>query len=280
MSRKRDLSRRDLMERTTWALGAMLAAPWLGRSADASIARAEASGAAPAAPITGSLQVAMVPYAGFTLLDLVGPLNALALHGTVHVVAATLDPVPSDAGVAMMPTTTFERCPQELDVLFVPGGFGTAGAMEDARILSFLRDRAPRARYVTSVCSGALVLAAAGLLQGYRATTHWATYDALRLFDVDVRSDRVVIDRNRMTGGGVTAGIDFGLTLLSILRDEPTAKMTQLLMEYAPEPPFDAGRPELAGPEITALASAALAPLNAGIEKAARAAVARIKAGG
>ena len=274
---KRSLSRRALMERATWTLGALAAAPWLGSRARPAVAHAaDGSSALPPGGSAAPFQFGLVLFPGLTLLDLVGPMSALSGHGTLHIVAPTLDPVRSDSQVALVPTATYASCPRELDVLFVPGGFGTAEAMEDARLLDFLVDRAPRSRYVTSVCTGALILAAAGLLHGYRATTHWATYDYLRMFDVDVRTDRVVIDRNRMTGGGVTAGIDFGLTLLSQLRDEPTAKMKQLMLEYNPEPPFDAGRPELAGPEITGRVNALLAPSNETMFKASRAAVSRL----
>ncbi len=122
-------------------------------------------------------------------------------------------------------------------------GFGTAEAMEDVDALRFLAARAPRAKYVTSVCSGSLILAAAGLLQGYKATTHWSSYDVLAALGVEVAEGRVVVDRNRITGGGVTAGIDFGLVLLAALRGDDVAKMTQLALEYDPAPPFNAGAP-------------------------------------
>ena len=135
--------------------------------------------------------------------------------------------------------------------------------------LRFLNDRAPHARYVTSVCTGSLILAAAGLLNGYRAATHWAARDILALFDVEVVTDRVVIDRNRMTGGGVTTGIDFGLTLLSILRDENIAQLTQLQLEHAPQPPYTTGTPETAGPELVASVQSVLEKVNAQITQAA-----------
>jgi cyclohexyl-isocyanide hydratase len=181
------------------------------------------------------------------------------MHGQTHLAWKTLDPVPSDSGPAIVPTTTFAECPMDLDVLFVPGGLGTAAVMDDADVLRFLAERAPRAKYVTSVCSGSLILAAAGLLDGYRATTHWAAYDALAAFGVDVSDERVVIDRNRLTGGGVTAGIDFGLTLLAQLRGDAVAQMTQLAMEYDPAPPFDAGSPKRAAPELVELTRNAIA---------------------
>ena len=120
-------------------------------------------------------------------------------------------------------------------------------------VLRFLAERGKTARFVTSVCTGALVLGAAGLLEGYKATTHWATYEALAALGATVEHRRVVTDRNRVTGGGVTAGIDFGLTLLAELRGEVVAKTTQLVLEYDPAPPFDAGTPAAAGPELTAM---------------------------
>ncbi len=157
-------------------------------------------------------------------------------------------------------------------MLFVPGGRGTVAAMEDEELLAFLRNQAETARYITSVCSGSLVLGAAGLLNGYRATTHWATHDVLDLFDgVSPEKARVVIDRNRVSGGGVTAGIDFGLELLTVLRGESAAKLNQLLMEYDPKPPFEAGSPEGAGEQLTKLAK----ELMSGFRDAAAAAARR-----
>jgi cyclohexyl-isocyanide hydratase len=209
------------------------------------------------------LQIAMVVYQRLTLLDLVGPQTALGMHGITHLVAARLDPVVSDTGITLLPTTTYEQCPTELDVLFVPGGEGTAEAMEDAALLAFLRDRAETARYVTSVCSGSLILAAAGVLQGYRATTHWTSLDVLNAFGVIAERGRVIKDRNRLTGGGVTAGIDFGLTLLAELRGEPAARMAQLAMEYDPQPPFNAGSPASAGAEAVNLVRQFVGPVHA-----------------
>ena len=205
----------------------------------------------------------MLLYPGLTLLDLIGPQTTLSMHGQTHLIAKTLDAVVSDSGIAILPTTTYDGCPRDLDVLFVPGGMGTADVMEDTATLRFLEERARTARYVTSVCSGSLILAAAGLLRGYRATTHWSSLDVLTMFGVDVDARRVVVDRNRITGGGVTAGIDFGLTLLSILRGELAARMTQLAMEYDPKPPFDAGSPETATPDVVALARGFIEPVHA-----------------
>jgi len=212
--------------------------------------------------VPAPLQIGMVIYPRLTLLDLIGPQTALGMHGITHLVAERLEPVVSDSGIALIPTTTYEECPRDLDVLFVPGGEGTADAMEDATLLAFLRNRAETARYVTSVCSGSLILAAAGVLQGYRATTHWTSLDVLTAFGVTADASRVVSDRNRITGGGVTAGIDFGLTLLAHLRGEPAARMTQLAMEYDPQPPFDAGSPALAGEQVVTLVKQFVAPIH------------------
>ena len=155
-----------------------------------------------------------------------------------------------------------------MDVLFVPGGYGTAEAIEDDATMQFLARVGAQARYITSVCSGSVLLAAAGLLEGYRATTHWACYDALAAFGVEVvRGERVVTDRNRVSGGGVTAGIDFGLTLLAQLRGEPLARMSQLMMEYEPAPPFDAGSPQRAGAEAVEVVQNLVQDLDARIKR-------------
>ena len=213
-------------------------------------------------PDTEPLKIGMVLYPGFTLLDLAGPQAALGMNGRTLLLWKTLEPVATDSGVALCPTTTFDDCPEDLDVLFVPGGFGTNGAMMDADIIGFLSRVGPRSRYVTSVCSGSLVLGMAGLLDGYRAATHWACYPALDAVGASSTHERVVADRNRYTGGGVTSGIDFGLTLLAELRGEQVAKVTQLAMEYDPKPPFDTGTPETAGPELTAIALALMGDMN------------------
>ncbi len=206
--------------------------------------------------------VGMLLYPGFTLLDLAGPQSALGLHGRTLLLSKGRGAVPTDSGVGVNPTTAFADCPGDLDVLFVPGGFGTNDAMKDSETIAFLARAGAEARYVTSVCSGSLLLGMAGLLDGYKAATHWACYEALAATGAEPVRERVVVDRNRITGGGVTAGIDFGLRLLAKLRDEQTAKMTQLAMEYDPEPPFDTGTPERAGPELTAMALAMMGNLN------------------
>jgi cyclohexyl-isocyanide hydratase len=156
--------------------------------------------------------------------------------------------VPTDSGFPLHPTTTFADL-TTADILCVPGGFGTVDAMQDGATLDWVRRVGEGADWVTSVCTGALVLGAAGLLKGYRATTHWASHEQLAFFGATPVKERVVVDRNRVTGGGVTSGIDFGLRLISEIRGEAHAKFVQLSVEYDPQPPFDSGDPAKADPE-------------------------------
>ena len=201
----------------------------------------------------GGEQIAMLIYDGMTLLDLAGPHCMFgSLKGArIHLVAKSLTPITTDDGMTIVPDATFETCPRDVTVLFTPGGTdGTLAAAVDPQTLAFMADRGSRARYVTSVCSGSLVLGAAGLLKGYKATSHWSCRDALRRFGAIPTEGRVVRDRNRFTGGGVTAGLDFGLTMVAELRDRTYAECTQLSNEYDPEPPFDAGSPRSASPAV------------------------------
>lgn len=202
------------------------------------------------------LHTGILLFPGMTLLDMAGPQAILGMHGPTHLIWKSLDPVLTDSGVTLLPTVTFADVPAHLDVLLVPGGFGMIEVMKDEAILAFLADRGRTARYVTSVCGGSVILGMAGLLDGYRAATHWAAYDILEALGVEAGRERVVSDRNRFSGGGVTAGIDFGLTLLAELRGEQTAKITQLMMEYDPKPPFDTGHPDKAGRDLVAAALA------------------------
>ena len=211
-----------------------------------------------APPTPPRFTVAMLAYPGITLLDLVGPQAAWGFHADTYIVWATLDPVLADTGVSIVPTHTFETCPRGVDILFVPGGFGTWAAMGNEAALQFLREQAQDAGYVTSVCTGSLILAAAGLIAGRRATTHWSAFPFLSELGVEGVHARVVTDGNLITGGGVTAGIDFGLTVLAELRGEAVAKATQLMLEYDPEPPFNAGSPARAGEEVTGQVNALL----------------------
>jgi len=197
------------------------------------------------------MTILMVIFPNLTQLDLTGPYEVFGrLPDTkVLLIAESLQPVTSDNGLLLAPDATFETAPQA-DVLFVPGGRGIFEAMQSKKLISFLKNQAVNANYVTSVCTGSLILAAAGLLDGYKATTHWLSLNLLKLFNVYVVEERVVIDRNRITGGGVTAGIDLGLYVASKLFNEDVAKEVQLLMEYSPAPPFNAGSPKTADEKI------------------------------
>jgi transcriptional regulator GlxA family with amidase domain len=220
------------------------------------------------------MRIAMLLYPGMTALDVVGPHDLLAglAPGSLHLVARTPGPVPSDTGIGLLATTSFAACPADLDVLFVPGGDGTPAQMRDAATLAFLRDRAGRARWVTGVCTGSLILGAAGLLDGYRATSHWCVRDTvLPLLGAVPVDERVVFDRNRITAAGISAGLDFALALAARLRGDDYARTAQLVAEYAPQPPFAAGSPAKAGPAITRGALAILGDLVAEARAAATA---------
>jgi len=207
------------------------------------------------------LQIGILLFPKVTQLDFTGPLQVFSsLPGTkVHLIWKRIEPVASDSVMMLTPTTTFADCPQ-LDVICVPGGFGTDDMVNDEEMLAFLRRQAEGARYVTSVCTGSLVLGAAGLLRGYRAATHWTAIDYLPAFGAIPARTRVCIDRNRVTGGGVTAGIDFALTLVSMLVDQRTAEAIQLRLEYNPAPPFNSGSPDTAPPEVMELINQRIAP--------------------
>lgn len=207
----------------------------------------------------GKEQIAFLIYPDFTALDMIGPHYMLTnlMGAKTHIVAKTKDPVKSDTGLVFVPSASFEDCPADLDILCVPGGtLGTLAAIRDEATIRFLKDRGSRAKFVTSVCTGSLVLAAAGLLDGYKATSHWLTKALLSKFGAIPTEGRVVRDRNRITGGGVTAGIDFGLGLVGELRDRHYAEAVQLLAEYDPQPPFNAGSPEKAPPEVKSMMDA------------------------
>lgn len=196
--------------------------------------------------------IGLVFYPGMTSLDMIGPQQVFStLPGVeLHRIWKTLDPIKCDDGLVILPDTTFANCPT-LDVICVGGGLEQPAVVDDPEVLEFFRKQGSTAKFITSVCGGSEFLAKAGLLNGYRAATHWGMRQQLMTYPgVEVGTERVVVDRNRITGGGVTAGIDFGLTIASILYDEETAKIVQLLLEYDPAPPFDTGSPEKAGPEL------------------------------
>lgn len=245
--------------RREWALlaAAGSASALLGGTATAVAQPAPAGGRPP--------RIAMLVHPDMIMLDLAAPLTVFSLlQAEIHLVWRDRQPVATDIGIPVTPTATLDDCPADLDVLFVPGGLkGTVALMDDGRVLGFLSDRGARAGYVTSVCTGSLLLGAAGLLKGYGATSHWYVRDFLATMGATVGTDRVVTDRNRITGGGATAGLDFGLTLAAVLKDEATARRIQLVLEYDPQPPFESGSPERAGTPLVADVLGRRAPLIA-----------------
>ena len=250
-------NRRSFLQGLTYTTASLAAAPLFGQD------NSEVQQSQPATTLVeGSLEqagtslrkprIAMLVHPKMVMQDLVGPMTVFNIMGAeIYLAWKNLDPVSTDLGISVTPTTKLEDVPFDLDVLFVPGGLsGSIDLMQDQEVLDFLADRGKTAAYVTSVCTGSLLLGAAGLLNGYKATSHWYTRDHLALMGATPVNDRVVQDRNRITGGGVTAGIDFGLMLAAILHSEEDAKRYQLLIEYAPAPPFNAGTPETA-PRVT-----------------------------
>ncbi|MBB4367882.1 cyclohexyl-isocyanide hydratase [Bradyrhizobium sp. cir1] len=214
--------------------------------------------------MSAPLQIGLLVFPRVTQLDFTGPLQVFAAvpGAKLHLIWKRLEPVPSDSALIVTPTTTFADCPQ-LDVICVPGGRGTDDLLNDEEVLDFLRRQAEGAKYVTSVCTGSLALGAAGLLKGYRAATHWSAMEMLAQFGATPTRTRVCIDRNRVTGGGVTAGIDFALTLVSILVNRTAAEAIQLGIEYNPAPPFNSGSPDTAPAEVLAAVKQRIAPLQA-----------------
>lgn len=207
--------------------------------------------------------IGMLIFPRLTQLDMTGPYEVLArLPNTkIHLIAHTLDPVTTDRGMQIVPTVTYADCPP-LDIVMVPGGPGQQDLMEDEIVLGFLRRQAAAATYITSVCTGSLVLGAAGLLKGRRATCHWAAIDNLSLLGAIPVRERVVVDGNIVTGAGVASGIDFALRLAALLEGERTAREIQLQIEYDPDPPFNSGSPSTASADTVAALKARLAELG------------------
>ena len=208
-----------------------------------------------------SFAIGFLIFPDLQQLDFTAPYEAFASmspKADIHLVWKTLDPVRSVTHLGFTPTTTLDRCPQ-LDLICVPGGVGVNALMQDPAVLTFLRRQAEGARFVTSVCTGAMVLAAAGLLEGRRATTHWLAHDLLGSLGAIPTAGRVVRDGKFITAGGVTAGLDFGLAVIADLHGPEAAEAVQLYLEYAPEPPFDSGTPMTAAPELVAAVRAASA---------------------
>jgi cyclohexyl-isocyanide hydratase len=221
-----------------------------------------------------SLSVGLVMFPNITQLDLTAPYEVFNRmpDTTVSLLAASAAPVRTEWGLALTPDATLRDAPR-IDVLCVPGGWGVNAALQDRELISFLSERGAEARYVTSVCSGALLLGAAGLLNGYRATTHWMSGDLLAFFGATLVHERVVVDRNRITGGGVTAGIDLALVIASNLFGAEVAQRIQLAIEYDPAPPFASGSPRTAPPavrdDVLRASAAALSERRAIVERVA-----------
>ncbi|MEQ1754991.1 MAG: DJ-1/PfpI family protein [Micropepsaceae bacterium] len=222
----------------------------------------------------GDEQIAMLLYPKFTALDLVAPhyFFACMMGAKVHLVTKSRDlaPVPSDLGLAITPTVSMTDCPANLTAIFAPGGTeGTVGAMMDAETMDFVADRGSRAHLITSVCTGSLILGQAGLLKGKRATSHWAARDSLKLFGATPVNKRIVTDGNVITGAGVSAGLDFALAVVALLRGAGYAEALRLQAEYAPEPPVPGGTLETTSPPLAKLMSDMLLPFTGMVAKAA-----------
>lgn len=222
--------------------------------------------------------IGLLLFPSLTQLDLTGPWEVFVRMPGVnnYLVWKDRQPVMSDRGLAIVPTTTFADCPP-LDLICIPGGPGQIALMDDDETLDFVRRMAEKAQWVTSVCTGSLVLGAAGLLQGYRATSHWGSLDQLSLFGATPVQERVVRDRNRITGAGVTSGIDFALTVAEELLGRDAAENIQLQMEYDPAPPFHSGSPRSASAQRLAEAQQQIAEFIARRRVASEKASARLK---
>jgi len=228
--------------------------------------------------LTYDTRIGLLLFPKLTQLDFTAPFELLSKvpDARVYAVARQRGAVSSDCGLALVADTDFDGCP-DLDVLFVPGGPGVNDVLQDAPTMAFVRRQGQGAGLVTSVCTGSLVLAAAGLLDGYRAGCHWASRELLACFGVQADAARVVVDRNRITGGGVTAGLDFGLSVIAALRGEDLARRLQLMLEYDPKPPFDSGSPATAAPALVQGMRAAMAPMLAQRREACEAAARRLR---
>ncbi len=223
-------------------------------------------------------RIGFLLFPNITQLDLTGPYEVLAAlpNADVRLIWKTLDPVIAMRGLRIVPDTRMAECPA-LDLVCVPGGPGMNPLLADQDVLAFLRATADTARYVTSVCTGALVLGAAGLLKGKRATTHWNSLPLLAEFGAIPVAERVVVDGKFITGGGVTAGIDFGLRVAAEVAGDDVAKAIQLGIEYDPAPPFSAGSPRTAAPALVEAIRRAAAPMQTERERLVREAAARLR---
>ncbi|MEE9453904.1 MAG: DJ-1/PfpI family protein [Paracoccaceae bacterium] len=219
------------------------------------------------------MKIGLLLFPNLTQLDLTGPLEVFSRipQADVSLIWKTLDPVACDTGFSLLPTLRFEDC-TDLDIICVPSGPGQIELMSDNETLDFLRRVSRDCKLITSVCTGSLVLAAAGLLSGYKATSHWSSIDQLSLFGVEPIHNRVVRDRDRITGAGVTSGIDFALTVVAELLGAPLAKEILLQIEYDPEPPFSGGSPKSADPEVLQTITKKISPFITRRRKASEAA--------
>ncbi len=225
-----------------------------------------------------ALEIGLIFYPGMTQLDVTGPFEVFArLPGArVHLLWKRIEPITSDVGLTLMPTMTFDDCPR-LDVLCVGGGPGQMVLMDDLEVMAFVAKAGATARYVTSVCAGCFILAGAGLLEGYRSACHWLSRDQLTVMGAIPVSERIVVDRNRISGGGVTAGIDFAFHVAAELCGEEVAKRLQLFLEYDPKPPFDLTEANAPAALLSELRAAA-APMLAERLRASERAIARLRA--
>ncbi|GJI86877.1 DJ-1/PfpI family protein [Duganella hordei] len=222
------------------------------------------------------MRILAILFPRFTAIDLIGPTQTWMFMPNVQIqmAAAHPGPVPTDIGLTINATHDFSTCFQEPDVLLVPGGArGLFEALKDDSLIEHIARIGAKADWVTSVCNGSLLLGAAGLLRGYKAGCYWYSRDYLRHFGAEPVNERVVIDRNRATGGGMTAGMDFGLSMVGHWAGESVGQVAELVMEYAPQPPFGVGRPELAPPNVLTMANQILAdemPNSIALETARR----------
>ena len=260
------MQRRDF---NSLVLSSMLIAEVLSRKALAQPSNSTSTTPAATQPGDMPLHVLAFVHNDIVMMDLIAPMTVFNLMGArIDFVAATEAPVRTDLGMPVVPTFSIQNAPISCDILFVPGGLE---AMDHRQSLDYLAAVGAQSRYVTSVCTGSLLLGAAGLLRGFKATSHWYVRDLLGLFGAESTYSRVVMDGNRITGGGVTAGMDFGLSVAAQLRGEQVAKTIQLVLEYDPEPAFQAGTPETAGAELTQSVLQRRSPLiEAAREKATR----------
>jgi len=249
----------------------------LDAAADVTFVAAHPRKAAPMIPADKHLQIGSLLFQDLDQIDLTGPFEVLSRipNSTYRIYAKTADPVRDLCGLRLTPDATLAEAPQ-LDLLHVPGGYGQEALMEDEAVLGWLARQAAGEARIFSVCTGALLCGAAGLLRGRRATTHWAAFHLLPYFGAIPVNERVVVDGNMVFAAGVTSGIDGALRVAAELRGQAAAETIQLYMQYAPEPPFDSGTPERAPPAILEAARRGVAEVTAKREKTARRVAARL----